>query len=126
MKIAATYENGTIFQHFGHSEAFKVYEAEGGKVISAQIVTADGGGHGALVDLLSDLGVEALICGGIGGGAIRALDAAGIHAYPGVVGSADAAVESLLAGTLAFNPDTLCDHHAQEGGHDCGEHTCHR
>ena len=32
MKIAVTYENGQVFQHFGHTEQFKIYEAAEGKV----------------------------------------------------------------------------------------------
>ena len=67
MKIAATYENGNIFPHFGKTEQFKVYETEGGKVLSSEVVPTNGTGHGALAGFLKERGVEALICGGIGG-----------------------------------------------------------
>ena len=90
MKIAVTYENGQVFQHFGHTEQFKVYDVQNGAVVSSQIVDTNGTGHGALAGFLKSLGVEALICGGIGGGARAALDEAGILLYPGVVGQADA------------------------------------
>ena len=68
MKIAVTYDNGQIFQHFGHTEQFKLYEVEGGKVVSSEVVDTNGSGHGALADLLKAYGVETLICGGIGAG----------------------------------------------------------
>ncbi len=129
MKIAVTYENGDIFQHFGHTETFKVYDVDGGKVISSQVVSTNGSGHGALATLLADLGVDTLICGGIGMGAQIALDNAGIELFGGCGGSADEAVEALLAGKLAFNPNVECNHHGEhhhhEGGcgaHGCGEH----
>ena len=69
MKIAVTYENGEVFQHFGHTEAFKIYEVEGGRIAGGSVVQTDGSGHGALAGFLSERGVDALICGGIGGGA---------------------------------------------------------
>ena len=125
MKIAVTYENGQIFQHFGHTEQFKIYTAEGGKIIHSEVVDTNGSGHGALAGLLSALHVDTLICGGIGGGAQTALTQAGIKLYGGVSGSADAAVEALLGGTLGFDPNVKCDHHDHHGeGHTCGNHGC--
>ena len=79
MKIAATYANGEIFQHFGHTQQFKVYEVEDGKVVASEIIGSNGAGHGALAGLLSQGGIDVLICGGIGGGAINALGQAGIE-----------------------------------------------
>ena len=131
MKIAVTYENGQIFQHFGHCGQFKLYDVENGAVVSARVVDAAGSGHGALAGFLQGLGADCLICGGIGGGARNALALANIRLYPGVSGEADKAVADLLAGKLEYDPDTVCSHH-HEGGHDChsggcGEdkHGCH-
>jgi len=129
MKIAVTYENGNVFPHFGHTEQFKIYEIENEKVVGAQIVDTNGSGHGALAGMLSAWKVDTLICGGIGAGAQIALAEVGIRLYGGVSGSADEAVEALLAGRLAFNPDVHCDHHEHghhEEGHHCGEdkHGC--
>ena len=125
MKIAVTYENGQILQHFGHTEQFKIYTAEGGKIIHSEVVDTNGSGHGALAGLLSALHVDTLICGGIGGGAQTALTQAGIKLYGGVSGSADAAVKALLGGTLGFDPNVKCDHHDHHGeGHTCGNHGC--
>ena len=125
MKIAVTHENGQIFQHFGHTEPFKIYTAEDGKIINSEVIDTNGSGHGALAGLLSALDVDALICGGIGGGAQMALAKAGIQLFGGVNGSCDAAVEAFLGGTLGFNPNVKCDHHDHHGeGHTCGDHGC--
>ncbi len=127
MKIAVTYENGMIFQHFGHTEFFKVYEVEDNKIVSSEVISTNGSGHGALAGVLNTLQAEVLICGGIGGGAQAALSAAGIKLYGGVSGSADAAVEAFIAGNLAFNPNVQCNHHGEhhhEEGHSCGSHGC--
>ena len=126
MRIAVTYENGQIFQHFGHTEAFKIYDVEEGKVVSSQVVSTNGTGHGALAGILSSLKADILICGGIGGGAQAALAEAGIKLYGGASGDADGAVEALLANKLEFDPNVHCDHHGEhhhEGG-SCGEHGC--
>jgi len=126
MRIAVTYENGQIFQHFGHTEEFKLYDVEDGKIVSTEVVSTNGTGHGALAGILNALHVDVLVCGGIGGGAQAALAAAGIKLYGGVNGDADKAVEALVAGSLAYDPDVHCDHHGEhhhEGG-SCGEHGC--
>lgn len=126
MKIAVTYEKGMVFQHFGHTEQFNVYDIENGQITGTQIMDANGSGHGALAGFLSGLSVDTLICGGIGAGAQNALAAAGIKLYGGVSGEADAAVEAYLAGRLAYDPDVHCGHHDHshhEHGH-CGEHGC--
>ena len=125
MRVAVTYENGEIFQHFGHTERFKVYDIEDGKILSSEIVDTNGSGHGALAGVLNALKVDALICGGIGGGAQMALAQAGIRLYGGVSGSADAAVQALAEGKLDFDPNVHCDHHDHHGeGHSCGSHGC--
>ena len=133
MKIAVTHENGQIFQHFGHTEQFKVYTVENGKVTDTTVVDTNGQGHGALADLLKTIGADAIICGGIGGGAQMALAEAGIKLFGGVSGSCDEAVEALLAGELGYDPNVKCDHHDHEhggekhtcGNHGCGSHKCH-
>ena len=123
MKIAVTYENGDVFQHFGHTQQFKVYEARDGKVADMRIVSTEGSGHGALAGMLAGLGVDTLICGGIGGGAQAALAEMGIRFFGGVSGNADEAVNALLAGNLVFERDIRCDHHDHHGeSHSCGEH----
>lgn len=52
MRIAVTYEDGQIFQHFGHTEQFKVYDVEDGRVVASEVVDTNGNGHGALAGFL--------------------------------------------------------------------------
>ena len=120
MKIAVTYDNGNIFQHFGRTENFKVYEVEDGKVVSSEVIASNGVGHGALAGLLAGRAVDVLICGGIGGGAQAALAEAGVELCAGAQGDADQAVESYLKGELV-STGANCDHHHGEG-HSCGDH----
>ena len=122
MKIAVTYEAGLVFQHFGHTAHFKLYDVENGEVKRSCIIPTDGHGHGALAGFLKAQGVDCLICGGIGGGAQMALQNAGIKFYGGVRGDADEAVTALLAGQLEFNPCVTCNHHGHD--HACGG-SCH-
>lgn len=124
MKIAVTYENGMIFQHFGHTEQFKLYNVENGQIVTTEIMDTNGQGHGALAGFLMQSGAEILICGGIGYGAQMALAEAGIKLYGGVSGLADDAVNAYLAGTLDYQPDVHCTHHEHTCGeeHHCGEH----
>ena len=132
MKIAVTYEDGEIFQHFGHSEKFKVYETDGRNILSSKVIDTAGSGHGALAGFLLAEGVDALICGGIGGGAKTALAQAGIQLMGGVSGSADQAVTDYLEGRLNYNPNVMCSHHDEHhstgescGHNTCGSHKCH-
>lgn len=120
MKVAVTYDNGEIFQHFGHTENFKIYNIENKKITEANVVNTMGSGHGALTGFLVENEVDTLICGGIGGGARNALAEAGITLYGGVSGIADDAVKALIDGNLGYNPDVKCSHHE----HSCGEHKC--
>ena len=120
MKIAVTYDNGNVFQHFGKTEFFKVYEVEDNKVISSEVIGSNGTGHGALAGFLADRSVDVLICGGIGAGAQAALNEAGIELCAGARGSADEAVEAYLKGELASS-GANGDHHHEEG-HSCGHH----
>lgn len=126
MRIAVTYEDGQVFQHFGHTSQMKIYDVENGEIVREQIADTTGSGHGALAGFLTGLKVDTLICGGIGGGAREALDQAGIRLFGGVTGGADDAVRALLAGTLDYQADVHCDHHGHEHHGSCGEekHGC--
>ena len=121
MKIAVTYDNGNIFQHFGRTESFKVYDVEDNKVVSSEVIGSNGVGHGALAGLLADRAVDVLICDGIGGGAQQALADAGVELVAGAEGDADQAVEAYLKGEL-ISTGANCDHHHHEDGHSCGDH----
>ena len=129
MKIAVTYDNGNVFQHFGKTEFFKVYEVEDNKVVSSEVIGSNGTGHGALAGLLADRNVDVLICGGIGGGAQAALAEAGVELCAGAEGDTDQVVEAYLKDELV-STGANCDHHHgeehscgdHEDGHSCGDH----
>lgn len=127
MILAVTYENGKVFQHFGHTAQFKLYTIEDKKIVSSQVVDTNGSGHGALAGFLQNQKVDVLICGGIGGGAQSALSEAGIKIYGGVNGDADEAVVAFLNDTLTYNPNVRCNHHDENHGegHSCGDHDAH-
>ena len=123
MKIAVTYENGEIFQHFGHTEQFKLYTIENGTITAVEVVDTNGSGHGALAGFLLEHNVDTLICGGIGGGAQVARANAGITLCSGASGDTDKAVEAYLRGELT-SAGATCSHHSHEEGHACGNHGC--
>ena len=120
MKIAVTYDNGNVFQHFGKTENFKVYEVENDQVISSEIIGSNGSGHGALAGLLAGQNIDVLICGGIGGGAQAALTEAGIELCAGAQGDTDQVVDAYLKGELVSS-GVNCNHHHHEDGHSCGD-----
>ena len=127
MKIAVTYADGQVYQHFGHAAQFKLYTVESGMILDTAVVDATASGHSAMVSYLQRQGVNTVICGGIGAGAVQALGMAGLQVYGGITGLADYAVEALIRGVLAHDPNPNCHHHEEEG-HECchgeGGHGC--
>lgn len=121
-RIAVAYEDGNVFQHFGHTRQFKVYTVKDDVVESSAVIEAGDSGHGALGGFLRDNGVDALICGGIGAGAQQALAASGIALFGGVSGNADQAVAAFLAGQLDHNPNPQCGGHGSGHSHFCQGH----
>ena len=122
MKIAVAYQDDMVFQHFGHTEQFKLYDVENGKIVKSYVVETNGQGHGALAGFLKQADTDVLICGGIGGGARTALKEVRIQLFVGVSGKANEAVHAYLVGNLGYDPDVHCDHHEKE--HSCGDHGC--
>ena len=124
MIIAITSENGEVFQHFGHTPEFTIYETKGEELLGPRVISTNGKGHGALAGLLDALGAEVLICGGIGGGAQMALDEIGVKVVGGASGKVADVVAAFLKGELEVDPDFQCHHHDHDAGHKCGEHGC--
>ena len=122
MKIAVTYGDGEIFQHFGRTENFKVYDAEDGQIVSVETVGSNGNGHSALAGLLAENAIDVLICGGIGGGAMDALAGYGIEVIAGAEGDPTVAVEAYLKGELVSTGSNCSHHDGEEGHHCCGHH----
>lgn len=132
MRIAVTYEENMVGQHFGRTEQFKVYDIQDGEILSSQVIDTNGTGHGALAGFLRAAEVDTLICGGIGMGARMALEEAGVELLPGVTGNVDEIVDRYLDGKLDYDPGTSCNHHDHEHGEGhschgggCGSHGCH-
>lgn len=120
MRIAISYEDGKVFQHFGRTESFKLYDVEDDEIISSEIFNADGAGHEALAALLAEHDIDVLICGGLGGGAMAALQASGIEVISGVEGEVDEVVKRYINGEIE-STGVNCDHHEEESGDcDCG------
>ena len=110
MKIAATYskDDGSVFQHFGRTEWFKIYTIEDGKATGSEVVSAaETGGHSALAPFLAEKGVDVLICGGLGGGARMALSSVGITAGA-------SAPEFLVQGVLTYLRERFTDVEVRE------------
>ena len=124
MKLSVTYEDGQVFQHFGKTKQFKIYDVADGAVGFSMVVSAGGNGHGALAGFLRMLGISVVLCGGIGPGAVQALQSLGITPIAGVTGDADRAAEDFVAGRLAENTEALCSHRPGSLDFGCGHHTC--
>lgn len=122
MKIAVSYKDGEVFQHFGHSEKFKVYETDHNKVISSVVLEVNGHGHSDMANFLKENNVNIVLCGGIGDGAKKALSSYGIHSFGGITGNADEAVQKYLSGTLEFTTSVTCT--KDKDSHSCNGH-CH-
>ncbi|MGI5979657.1 MAG: NifB/NifX family molybdenum-iron cluster-binding protein [Oscillospiraceae bacterium] len=127
MRIAVTYEeeSGQIYPHFGHTEKFKLYDTENGKIVSSTVIPTAGTGHSALAQFLIGQGVDAVICGGIGFGMQEALMRESLLVYGGVKGSADDAVQAFLEKRLEFAPHPECAGHEEGEGCGCGHHHEH-
>lgn len=120
MRVAVPYEEGSVFQHFGRTETFTVYDIDHGAIVSSALLSTMGQGHGALSGFLREAGVDTVLCGGIGEGARQALGAEKINFYTGVTGLCDDAAAAFLAGNLVYsNEPRACDHHDH---HEVGCH----
>ncbi len=113
MKLAIAYENGEVFQHFGETPSYLLVDIEAGKVVSKAVHDNGEASHIALIDVLVGLGADAVVVGGLGGGAFVRLQAAGIKIYAPYFGSAEQAISDFLAGKLveANAPTHQCSCH---------------
>ena len=115
MKIAITYdkETGNVFQHFGKTQFFKIYQIQDGKIVSSEVIDNGGNGHHELPPYLKALGIETLILGNRGQGAIDAIAASGLKEMPGITGNADNAAELFAKGELKPSFTAKCSHHGE-------------
>jgi predicted Fe-Mo cluster-binding NifX family protein len=119
MKIAVASEGRTITQHFGHCEGFNVFTAQEDKVTGIEFVPNPGHKPGFLPNYLNDLGVNVIISGGMGGGAIEIFNEKNIEVVVGVSGLAEDAVNLYLQGKLE-STGSVCHEHQHHD--ECGEH----
>ena len=117
MKVAVAYDNGEIYGHFGHCDMFAFYEY--GEYVyectKTLIETADRHGHQAMADLMREQGVDAVICGNMGGEGKALLLSYGIVPVVGYSGDADTAADLLVTGQLPISPGE-----GGGGGCSCG------
>lgn len=114
MKIAVTYDNGQVGQHFGRTESFKVFILEEGNLVNGELIPGGEHGHAAKAQFMKDHAIDVVICGGIGQPAIDGVTAVGVKVYPGVTGDVDQVVKDFMAGQLAYSMDAV---HAPHGHH---------
>lgn len=112
MKFAITYMGGYVFQHFGQTRQFKVYDTDSGE---SSILDSGEYSHGSLATLLEMKGVQALLCGGIGDGARNMLKNRGIEVYPGQQGDVDEVAKAFMDGKIVQQHKCTCNH----------DHECH-
>lgn len=123
MIIAIPTENEMVFQHFGHTPAFTLYEVEDHMVVKSTLIDTTDSGHGALAARLKEHQVNLLICGGIGGGAVQALTENGIEVLAGVSGKVGDVIADYLSGKQMGSSEANCNHH-HEGHHHGEGHQC--
>lgn len=130
MKVAVAYNEGQIFEHFGHCETFAVYdyaEADVNQCTKRLLDCSDRHGHAAMAELMQEQGIDFVLCGNMGGEAKSLLLSYGIIPVVGYCGDADTAADMLITGQLSVVDGGSCAggcggcsgcHH--EEGEDCG------
>ena len=114
MKIAVASDQGLVTGHFGHCEEFIIYDIESGKIGNKEKIANPGHVPGFLPKFLNDQGVNLVVSGGMGGGAVDIFNTLGIEVVIGVRGEADAAVAAYLLGELE-STGSICHEHMHEG-----------
>jgi len=119
MKIAVASEGKMVTEHFGHCEGFILFDEENGQIVKNQMVPNPGHRPGFLPNYLNDLGVNVIISGGMGGGAIEIFNEKNIEVIVGASGDALTAAEKYLKGELK-STGSVCHDHQHIG--ECGGH----
>lgn len=120
MKIAIATENENVCQHFGRCELYTLVDIQNGSIAAKTMLDTSAHQHGAMAGFLKQNGVEVVICGGIGGGALESMAKQNIAVINGISGTVGAAVVSYIAGNLKPADAANCSH--DHDGHEC---TCH-
>lgn len=118
MKIAVASERDMVTEHFGHCTNFNIYESDNMMITKGQSIPNPGHKPGFLPNYLNDMGVNIIISGGMGGGAIDIFNEKGIEVVTGARGEAKAAAEQYLQGRLK-STGSVCHEHQHHD--ECGE-----
>ena len=118
IKIAVASENEMVTEHFGHCLNFNIFEAENKKIVKSESIPNPGHRPGFLPNFLNDMGVNAIISGGMGGGAIDIFNEKGIEVIVGASGNAKKAAEAYMYGSLK-STGSVCHEHQHHD--ECGE-----
>jgi len=110
MKIAVASENNMVTEHFGHCEGFNIFEVENNEIVKSESFPNPGHKPGFLPNFLNDMGVNVIISGGMGGGAVEIFNDKNIEVITGAKGSAKAAANSYLKGELE-STESICHEH---------------
>lgn len=119
MRLAIATDGKNVSEHFGHCEGFQLYQIEDGKIIQSKFVKNPGHKKGFLPAFLADIGVSAIISGGMGKGAIDIFNERGIDIFTGAQGENDDIAKSFADGTLV-STGSICHQHLHKDS--CGEH----
>lgn len=118
MKIAVAAMGNSVAGHFGHCENFMIYVTENGNIVSEESVQNPGHRPGFLPNFLADMGVEVIISGGMGGGAVDIFNERNVEVVVGAMGSTKENVINYLQGNL-ISTGSVCHEHEHLG--ECGE-----
>lgn len=118
MKIAVACEGEIVTEHFGHCEGYSVFEAENNQIIGKEFIPNPGHKPGFLPVFLYDKGVNVIISGGMGSGAVDIFNEKGIKVITGASGDAETAVNNYLYGKLKSTGSVCHDHQYAD---DCDE-----
>lgn len=115
MKIAVASDGKMVTEHFGHCEGFTIFVAEDGQIKSSELIANPGHKPGFLPVFLHEKGVEVVISGGMGGGAVDIFNEKGIEVILGAKGEAEKAAADYLQGKLRSTGSVCHEHaHAEE------------
>lgn len=119
MKIAVASDGKLVAGHFGHCEGFNIFTVQGNSITESKFVPNPGHRPGFLPNYLYELGVNVIISGGMGGGAIEIFNERGIEVVTGASGDSEENVKQYIAGNLK-STGSVC--HQHEHSDSCGGH----
>lgn len=118
MRIAVASEGERVTEHFGHCEGFIIFDVENNEIVKSEAIANPGHKPGFLPNFLADRGVNVMISGGMGGGAVEIFNQRNVEVIVGAAGNARDAAEAYLNGSLK-STGSICHEHQHHD--ECGE-----